>query len=103
VGAFADLSDANLHRAAAADATDREKIDPEETEVVELHRCHLSDSDWRFRTGANLMRRLTAPMRWQLKKPTTAKAPFADRGGHVDVELGCNVSCDCAHRRLLRP
>ena len=59
MSAFGNLSHANLRRTTALGGADRGDIDPDDSEVVELHRRHLSDRHRHFGTGANVMGWLT--------------------------------------------
>ena len=51
---FGDLSHANFHRTAAIGGADRGNIDPNDSEVVELHRSHLFDPDQHLGIGASV-------------------------------------------------
>ena len=55
MGACGDLSHASLRRTAAFGGIDSGNIDSDDSEIVELHRCHLSDRDRHPGTRANVM------------------------------------------------
>ena len=75
-----EIRHANFHRAAALGGIDRGNIDPDDSEVVELHRRHLSNCNRHLGTGANVKRLLTAQTQRRSRKVRTAKATFAERG-----------------------
>lgn len=95
MSSLGNLSHANLRRIATIGGADRGNIDFDDSEVVELHRRDLSDRDRHLGTGANMMRR-----RYESSEQ---RKLLSRKGGHVDVELGRNFSCDRAHRRSFRP
>lgn len=95
------LRHANVYRTAARGGVDRRNIDPDDSEIVKLHRRDLSDRDRHLRTGANVKRCLTSP--WRRLRELEQRKLLSRKGGHVDVELGRNFSCDRAHRRPFGP
>ena len=52
-----EIKHANVHRTAAIGGVDRGNIDPDDSEVVELHRRDLSDRDRHLGIGASVRRR----------------------------------------------
>jgi len=55
MSAFGDLNHANIHRTAAIGGADRGNLDPNDSEVVELHRSHLFDRNQHLGIGPNVI------------------------------------------------
>jgi len=72
VNGFLEIRNANFYRGPALGGIDRGNLDPDDSEVVELHRRHLFDRDRHLGIGAN--------MTVWLRKRRLAKVTFAERG-----------------------
>ena len=70
---------ANVYRSAAAGGVDRGNIDSNDPEIVELHRCHLSDRHGNIESVENVASILTN---------------CGKKGGSANVKLGDNFPCD---------
>jgi hypothetical protein len=72
VNRFLEIRHANFYRGPALGGIDRGNLDPDDSEVVELHRSSLFYRDRYLGVGAN--------MTVWLRKRRLAKVTFAERG-----------------------
>ena len=92
---FGDLNHANLCRTAALGGTDRRNIDPDDSQVVELHCRSLFHRDRYLGYGANVTQ--------CGEQCSDQRTQCSQKGGPSNVELGCNIFSNRAHRRCIGP